>query len=309
MPSVSMRSAPKPERLGPVAHARVDERGELGRVDLDVLAAERDELLDLRAPDLGGVGEHRERVAVGGRRVLRAPEAVEDERAGHRDLERQPRAGPRVAVLLGHHRADLAQLRRHRRGRGPLEVALRRAPRHRAVVLDELDALDRLGDRPHEQEAAHLAVGDDVDARALLHRDDLIDGAVLDALEVVRRQLALLEGRAGLLQVGRAQHRSDHLGAVHGLSSGSGTTRKLWARAGAGRGARRGRTPLRTRAGAGRRPTRPRATRRRCASGSTGTPIGLAANSGAVRIHSFDCSQSPKLSACSSTPLPSGSTK
>ena len=55
-----------------------------------------------------------------------------------------------------------------------------RAPRHRAVVLDELDALDRLGDRAHEQEAAHLAVGDDVDAGALLQRDDLVDGAVLE---------------------------------------------------------------------------------------------------------------------------------
>jgi hypothetical protein len=50
-------------------------------------------------------------------------------------------------------------------------------------VLDELDALDGLGDRAHEQEAAHLAVADDVDARALLHGDDLIDGAVLEPLE------------------------------------------------------------------------------------------------------------------------------
>jgi CBS-domain-containing membrane protein len=72
-----MRSAPNPSASGPVAHPRVDERRELGRVDLDVLAAERDELLDLRAPDLGGVGEHLERVAVRRRRVRRAPEAVE----------------------------------------------------------------------------------------------------------------------------------------------------------------------------------------------------------------------------------------
>jgi carotenoid cleavage dioxygenase-like enzyme len=67
----------EPDRLGPVAHARVDERGELGRVDLDVLAAQRDQLLDLRAADLGGVGEHREGVGVGAGRVLRAPEPVE----------------------------------------------------------------------------------------------------------------------------------------------------------------------------------------------------------------------------------------
>ena len=43
-------------------------------------------------------------------------------------------------------------------------------------------------------------------------------------------------------------------------------------------------------------------------SGSTLTPIGLTSNSGAVRIHSDDADQSPKLSACSSTLLPSGST-
>ena len=37
------------------------------------------------------------------------------------------------------------------------------------------------------------------------------------------------------------------------------------------------------------------------------TPIGLATNSGAVRTHSVEAAQSPKLSACSSTLLPSGS--
>ena len=42
--------------------------------------------------------------------------------------------------------------------------------------------------------------------------------------------------------------------------------------------------------------------------GSTGTPIGLRANSGDDRIHSDDSRQSPKLSYCSSTLFPSGST-
>jgi hypothetical protein len=71
----------------------------------------------------------------------------------------------------------------------------------------------------HEQEAAHLAVADDVDAGALLHGDDLVDGAVLEALEVGDAEPALLEGGARVLQVGRSQHRSDHLGTEHGLSS------------------------------------------------------------------------------------------
>src|SRR6185437_3970874 len=42
-------------------------------------------------------------------------------------------------------------------------------------------------------------------------------------------------------------------------------------------------------------------------SGSKGEPMGLAAKSGDVRIHSPDFCQSPNMSACSSTLLPSGS--
>jgi hypothetical protein len=82
-------------------------------------------------------------------------------------------------------------------------------------VLDRLDPLDRLSDRPHEQEAAHLAVADDVDTRALLQGDHLIDRTVLQALEVVCREAALLERSSALLQVRRAKQRSDHLGAKH----------------------------------------------------------------------------------------------
>jgi hypothetical protein len=50
-------------------------------------------------------------------------------------------------------------------------------------VLDRLDPVDHLGDRAHEEEAAHLAVGDHVHARALLEGDHLVDRAVLDPLE------------------------------------------------------------------------------------------------------------------------------
>jgi RimJ/RimL family protein N-acetyltransferase len=89
-------------------------------------------------------------------------------------------------------------------------------------VLDELDPLHGLRDRAHEQEAAHLAVGDHVDAGALLLRDHLIDRAILDALEVARGEPTLLECGARLLQVPRAEHRSDHLGTKHAASSGRG---------------------------------------------------------------------------------------
>jgi hypothetical protein len=64
-------------------------------------------------------------------------------------------------------------------------------------------------------EAAHLAVADHVDARALLQGDHLVDRLVLEALEARGAEQPLLEGRSALLQVGRTQHRPDHLSAEH----------------------------------------------------------------------------------------------
>ena len=67
-----------------------------------------------------------------------------------------------------------------------------------------------------ERVAAHLAVGDDVESRVLLQRDDLVDGPVLDALESGRRQRAALDLVARLEKKRQAQKAADDVAAIGG---------------------------------------------------------------------------------------------
>ena len=59
------------QALAQRAVLRVDERAEVGRVDLDVGAAELGQFGRFRADDVGGVGEQLERVGVGRAGMLR----------------------------------------------------------------------------------------------------------------------------------------------------------------------------------------------------------------------------------------------
>ncbi len=84
-------------------------------------------------------------------------------------------------------------------------------------------AHDRLEQLVYERVPAELTVGDDIHAGALLHRDHLVDRAVLDLLVVRGRQRAGLVLRASAHEVVGAQQRADGVGAVDGrhLSSSS----------------------------------------------------------------------------------------
>jgi hypothetical protein len=82
-------------------------------------------------------------------------------------------------------------------------------------ALDGLHAVDRVGERAEERQAAQLAVGDDLHARALLQRDRVVDGAVLDRLERGARDRALREPLARLQQLRRPQHAAQDLGPDH----------------------------------------------------------------------------------------------
>ena len=58
-------------------------------------------------------------------------------------------------------------------------------------------------------EAAHLAVGDDIEAGVLLQANGLVDGPVLDLLEFVGSEFAGVQTRLSLEELGRAEQASD----------------------------------------------------------------------------------------------------
>ena len=76
------------------------------------------------------------------------------------------------------------------------------------------DGLQQLID---ERVPAHLTVGDDVQARALLHRDHLVDRAIFDLLERHRVELARLVSGTGAHQVLGAQQRPHGVCAISAL--------------------------------------------------------------------------------------------
>jgi hypothetical protein len=78
-----------------------------------------------------------------------------------------------------------------------------------------LDAGHGVDEAPGEHHPAGLAVGEDVQAAVVLQGDGLVDGAVLHALVLARRERAVLQPLACVEQVLRAQERPDVLGPVH----------------------------------------------------------------------------------------------
>ena len=67
--------------------------------------------------------------------------------------------------------------------------------------------------------AAELAVGRELEAELLLLLDDLFDLAVLDGLELGRRDRALFALGARLLQRGGTQEAADMIGAERRFGS------------------------------------------------------------------------------------------
>jgi hypothetical protein len=108
--------------------------------------------------------------------------------------------------------------RNRRRDRRPLDgrvpdlLSVPLAPEE-GVEVPLAEPLDRLRQLALEGEPSHLAVGDDVQARFLLEPDRLVDGAVLNPLELWRSDLAAVQPVARLEQPSRPEEASDHVGA------------------------------------------------------------------------------------------------
>ena len=77
-------------------------------------------------------------------------------------------------------------------------------------------AFDRLAKTVLKVEPAHLAVGDHVEARVLLQPHRLAHRLVLDGVQRVRGDLAVIERNARFLDDLRPQQAADHVGADFG---------------------------------------------------------------------------------------------
>ena len=73
-------------------------------------------------------------------------------------------------------------------------------------------AVDGLNQLTLKREPAHFAIGDHLESRRLLQRDRLIDGTVLDPLELRPRHVALGQRRPRRQQLGRVEQASDNIG-------------------------------------------------------------------------------------------------
>ena len=211
------------------ADRRVGERRDVRRVDLHVGAAEAHQLSDLLLEDVRRIGEGIERIGVGLRRALRVPPLAQHERARERRLRRLIGASAKVGELLGGDRADAPQLRAHRmlrdRARQVLRAVRLVAAPGRRRWRRPVDALDRVDETSREDEPPSLAVAENVEAAIALQGDRIVDGAILDALVVVPRELPALERLPSVHQVRGTQEGPDVLGAIRHRSTVSQSRR------------------------------------------------------------------------------------
>ena len=163
---------------------------QLGSVDLRVLAAGVPQLLDLPADEVHPIGEELERIGVHRARQLVVPDREEEQRTRQRDLDGLLGLAAEIGELLERERARGADLPLH--AHRHLEVHLL------AVVRVEGGGTPRARresvhadhELVEELNAAEFAVGDHIDPGALLHRERVIDRAVLQLLQLLRTDLA-----------------------------------------------------------------------------------------------------------------------
>ena len=203
---------------GAAGGARVDHLVVAERVELDPADAPGGQAADL--VDLEGceVFDEVVRRGVDGGAALAVPDHPAHRGADHRDLERAGRAGGHEAgldagqVLLSRHRGD--------RDRAVAERFLRRellaVPVPAQRPAGRFDAAERLQQACPPGLAARLAVGEHGQAGLLLDVEELGDRAVLDLVELRRRQLARLVSLAGPQEIRRPEEAAHVFGVVRG---------------------------------------------------------------------------------------------
>ena len=150
-------------------------------------------------------------------RAVGIPEVGEQARARQRHLQDAVGAPVRVRKLVGREEALLPK-RSLDGDRRSLDVHLAELVRlplapEKGVQVPFAEPVDCLGQLALEREPAHLAVRDDVEPGLLLEAERRVDGCVLHALELGRRQLTGLPLLARFQQLGRPEQAADDVAA------------------------------------------------------------------------------------------------
>src|SRR5216683_5585898 len=198
---------------------RVAQHPEFGSVDLDVLASERGKFLRLLVDDFGGVLEKVKRVRISVARIFGRPSERHHQRTWQRNLEWVFRSPARVCEFLVGDRALAPNLVDHRVLNLDVHllrllILFMRALPDARESRNRFNAGDNVGQRRYKMRAAHLAIGCDVDAARFLQCDRFVNGAILDAFELERGELARLPIPTRLLEVAWPQERTNHFGVV-----------------------------------------------------------------------------------------------
>ena len=166
----------------------------VGLVDLHDVGAGREQVLDLGVDGGGVVERHLLLVLV--EVVLRL--LRHRERAGHRDLD-----GARGVGAQEFHVVDFDRmLAPHLAGDARHRIGMAGAVERGAGIVD-VDAFERGGEAVGVAFAPHLAVGDDVEAGALLVVDREQRRVVLRLRQMLRRRRATIPWRAPAAESGR----------------------------------------------------------------------------------------------------------
>ena len=215
--------------LAHLLHRRLIDIGrEARRVDMHVPAPRIDEAADDGALDGDDVGEEVVHALVDGGGVFIGEALGNAVGADQRDLGRRLGDFRHRLVFVERDVAHQLQAADHRAAvghRGAVAAQFRNFPALAGGrALDAafigakgggrgIEALDRGAEAFLEIEAAHLAVGQHVEADRFLQGHGLGHGALFERLEFGGRKLAFVELFAALLQVSGAQQAADDVGA------------------------------------------------------------------------------------------------
>src|SRR5262245_47213047 len=196
------------------AQVGVEQRRVLRRIDLNVDAAQPDQLLDFAAQDVDEVGQISVNSRVSARRLFGVVIGGGLLRADERGLGEARRLRAQPGILLRAHLPLGPQLGANYRALLNHLFALFVAERDRppAVFVVPVEGVDQVAVKGV---APHLAVGDDFDAGAVLQLDGFGHGAVLALFERRIRKLPRFVAPARLFQIGRPQQAPDYIASVH----------------------------------------------------------------------------------------------
>src|SRR5260370_166339 len=187
-----------------LTHLRIEQGRVLGRIDLDVCAAQANQLFDLKPRDVDDIGQVLVARLVCALRLLRAVVPAALLRADHRHLARALCDRAHKGPLLAAHAAPPTQLLHDH---GPLEHELlaflvSEWNRPTSLFVETLEGVDKVAE---ERVPALPAVRHDIDARVFLESNRGDDLPVLLALEVGSAHLSAFPLPAGRHQRRRAK--------------------------------------------------------------------------------------------------------